>query len=79
MHAKKLLKAEYWTEWDGDMHLIAFGKRLNNEQIRIERFGVTISNKDKLQFYLEQMYACNQFNRTQMTTWENKDEAIKND
>jgi hypothetical protein len=21
VHAKKLLKAKYWTEWDGDMHL----------------------------------------------------------
>ena len=61
------------------MHLTAFGKQLNNKQIRIERFGITISDKDKLQFYLEQMYACNQSNQTQMTTWENKDEAIKND
>ena len=25
------------------------------------------------------MYACNHFDQTQMTTWENKDEAIKND
>jgi hypothetical protein len=79
VHAKKLLKAEYWTEWDGDMHLTAFGKRLDDKQIRIERFGITISYEDKLQFYLEQMYACNQFDQTQMTTWENKDEAIKND
>ena len=34
--------------------------------------------KINLQFYLKQMYACNQFNQTQMTTWENKDKAIKN-
>ncbi len=25
------------------------------------------------------MYACNHFDQTQMTTWENKAEAIKND
>ena len=61
------------------MHLTAFGTRLDDEQIRIERFGITISDEDKLQFYLEQMYACNHFDQTQMTTWENKDEAIKND
>ncbi len=65
--------------WDGDLHLTAFRKRLDNEQIRIERFGITISDKDKLQFYIEQMYACNQFDQTQMTTWENKWGAIKND
>jgi hypothetical protein len=79
VHTKKLLKAEYWTKWDGNMHLTAFGKQLDNEQIRIKRFGITISDEDKLQFYLEQMYACNQFDQTQMTTWDNKDEAIKND
>ncbi len=79
VHAKKLLKAEYWTKWDGEMHLTAFGKRLDDEQIRIERFGITISDEDKLQFYLEQMYVFNQFDQTQMTTWENKDESIKND
>jgi hypothetical protein len=79
VHAKKLIKAEYLTKWDGNMHLTTFGKRLDNEQIRIEHFGITISDKDKLQFYLKQMYTCNQFNQTQMTTWENKPEAIKND
>ena len=79
VHAKKLLKAEYWTEWDGVMHLTAFEKRLDDEQIRIERFGITISDEDKLQFYLEQMYECNHFDQTQMTTWENKPEATKND
>jgi hypothetical protein len=62
VHAKKLIKAKYWTKWDGDIHLTAFGKGLDDEQICIERFGINISNKDKLHFYLEQMYSCNQFN-----------------
>ncbi len=77
VHAKKLLKAEYWTKWDGDIHLTAFGKCLNDELIRIERFGITISDKEKLQLYLEQMYSSNQFNQTKITTWENKAEIIK--
>ena len=61
VHAKKKLKQDYYTEWDGEIHLTAFGKRLDDEQIRIERFGITISDEDKLQFYLEQMYASNHF------------------
>ncbi len=61
--AKKLLKAEYWAKWDGYIHLTAFGKRLDDKQIRIERFGISISDKDKLQFYLEQMYSSNQFDQ----------------
>jgi hypothetical protein len=47
--------------------------------VRIERFGITISNEDKLQFYLKQMYASNHFDKKEMTEWENKPEAIKND
>jgi hypothetical protein len=77
VHAKKLLKAEYWTKREGNMHRVAFGKCLNDKQISIERFRINISNKDKLQFYLEQMYSCNQFNQSQMTAWENKVKAIK--
>jgi hypothetical protein len=79
VNAKKQIKVEYWTKWDCKLHLTAFGKQLDDEQIRIERFGITISDKDKLRFYLEQMYSSNQFDQTQMTTWENKSEAIKTD
>ena len=79
VHAKKKLKQDYYTEWDGEIHLTAFGKRLDDEQIRIERFGITISDEDKLQFYLEQMYASNTFDKKEMTEWENKSIAIKDD
>jgi hypothetical protein len=47
----------YYKEWDGKIHLMAFGKRLDDAQVRIKRFGITISDEDKLQFYLEQMNA----------------------
>jgi hypothetical protein len=79
VHTKKLIKAKYWTKWDGSIHLTAFGKRFDDEQNHIKCFGINISNEDKLQFYLERMYFCNQFDQTQMTTWENKTEAIKTD
>ena len=79
VHAKKKFKQDYYTKWDGETHLTAFGKRLDDDQVRIERFGITISDDDKLQFYLEQMYASNTFDKKEMTEWENKPEAIKND
>ena len=41
------------------MHLTAFGMKLDKEQVRIDRLGVVISNEDKLQFYMEQIYASN--------------------
>jgi hypothetical protein len=58
---------------------MAFGKRLNNDQVRIEHFGITISGKDKLQFYLNQMSASNHFDKKEMTEWEYKTIAIKDD
>ena len=80
VHAKKNLPLAYYTEWDSEIHLTAFGKRLDDDQIRIERFGITIiSDKDKLQFYLEQMYASNHFDKKEMTEWENKNITIKDD
>jgi hypothetical protein len=48
VHAKKNLRLASYTEWDSEIHLTAFGKRLDDDQIRIERFGITISDEDKL-------------------------------
>jgi hypothetical protein len=39
------------------MHLTASGMKLDKEQARIDRLGVVISDEDKLQFYMEQIYA----------------------
>ncbi len=47
-------------DWDtSNMHLTAFGMKLDKDQNRLNRLGIVISNKDKLQFYLEQIYASN--------------------
>jgi hypothetical protein len=67
VHAKKKLKQDYYAKWDVNTHLTAFGKHLYNNQTRIEHFGISISDKDKLQFYLEQMYPSNTFNKKEMT------------
>jgi hypothetical protein len=56
VHAKKNLCMAYYEECDSKLHLLAFGKRLNNDQVPIEHFGITISDKDKLHFYIEKMY-----------------------
>jgi hypothetical protein len=64
VHAKELIKTGYQTEGDDNIHLTAFGKRLDDKQICIKQFGINISNEDKLQYYLEQMYSCNQFDWT---------------
>jgi hypothetical protein len=79
VHTKKNLKQACYAEWDGEMHLTAFGKRLDDDKVCIKQYGITISNKDKLQFYLKQMYSSHHFNKKEMTDWENKPEANKNE
>ena len=75
--AKKALKDAYYTKWDGDEHLTAFGKRLDDKQKALVCSYVTITDEDKLQFYLEEMYNSNQFNKNEMLNWEKKSTAVK--
>lgn len=80
VRARKLLKAEFHADWDSTvMHLTAFGMKLDKEQARIDRLGVVISDEDKLQFYMEQIYASNCFDKKEMVDWENKPVNIKDD
>jgi hypothetical protein len=46
--AKKAFKEAYYTSWDGDKHLTAFGKHLDNDQRKLVRSNVIIADKDKL-------------------------------
>jgi hypothetical protein len=79
VQAPKILKKEFYMDWDStDMHLTTFGMKINKEQNRLKGLGVVISDKDKLQFYLKQIYASNCFDKAEMVAWENKPILIKN-
>lgn len=47
IHAKKELRKEYYTKWDSDEHLTAFGKRLDYNQRALVQSDVTIADDDK--------------------------------
>ena len=51
--------------------------KLDKEQVHMNRLGVVISGEDKLQFYMEQIYASNCFDKKEMVDWENKHVKIK--
>jgi hypothetical protein len=53
--------------------------KLDKEQSCLDRLGIVINNEVKLQFYLEQIYASNCFDKTEMVSWENKPIVIKDD
>jgi hypothetical protein len=67
--AKKVLKDTYYTKWDGDKHLTALGKRLNEDKRVLVRSNLTVADEDKLQFHLEEMYGSNHFNKNKMLDW----------
>ena len=77
--AKKALKDVYHTKWDSNEHLTAFGKQLDDDQRSLVQSDVTIADEDKLQFYLEQMYDSNHFEKSEMMEWEKKSSITKAD
>jgi hypothetical protein len=80
VQARKILKKEFYTNWDSsDIHITNFGMKLDKEQNQLDRLGIVISDNNKLQFYHEQIYASNCFNKTEIVTWENKPIIIKDD
>lgn len=79
VQAKKKLRKDYYTTWDSDEHLTAFGKRLDDDQLALVRSDVTIADDDKLQFYLEEMYDSNKFDKQDMLTWEQQPALTKTD
>ncbi len=77
VQAKKVPKKKYYTKWDTDKHLMAFGKRLDDDQCTLVRSDVTIAANDKLQFHLEEVYNSNHFDKQEMLTWEQQPAAMK--
>jgi hypothetical protein len=76
---KKKPKDAYFAKWDSHEHLTAFGKQLDNNQNALIWSDITISDVDKLQFYLEQIYDSNLFDKAKMMEWERKPTPIKSD
>ena len=70
--AIKKLKAEYFRNWDVDGEPITlFIKHLNEDQEYLkESVGITISDDDKLQHFLLQMYRSNHFDKEDFKKWE---------
>jgi hypothetical protein len=54
-----------------------FGKCLDDDQQTLIHSNVTIADEDKLQFYLEQMYNSNHFNKNDMLEWEKQHNTTK--
>ena len=71
------MKKRFYRGWQEGEHITAFATRLNREQKELKRQKITITDNDKLQHYLLEMYDSNQFDRRELTDWEKKDDADK--
>jgi hypothetical protein len=68
IQTKKALKKDYYTKWDANEHLTTFGERLDADQRSLVCLDVTIADNNKLQFYLEEIYDSNCFDKQEMLT-----------
>jgi hypothetical protein len=77
VQAKNKLRKAYHSKWDSDEHLTRSSKHLDDDQKALVRLDVTIPDNDKLQFYLEEIYDSNKFDKQDMLTWEQSSAIIK--
>ena len=77
--AKKQIRDAYYTKWDEDEHLTAFGKHLEDDQNWQVQSDIVIPDKYKFQFYLKQMYASRRFDKQEMLEWEKQPQNTKQD
>ena len=76
----KEMKDHYYRGWTltDNEEISAFIKRLTDDQVALALDNIVISDTDKLQHFLEQMYLQKGlFSRPDYTTWEDLDEAEK--
>ena len=63
--------------WNLVEDITAYERALDKNQITCLELGVPINDSDKVQIYIENMYACDMFDEKEMTEWEDEPEANK--
>ena len=64
------LTKNYYCRWnDQEDHITGFARCLGNDQAKLCLDGLVISDVDKLQHYMLQMWNCNLFDQLTMTEW----------
>ena len=75
----KQMKNHYYRGWqvDNDEALTDYAKRIDKEQVQMGQDGIAISNDDKLQHFMEEMYDSGQFERPHYQDWEDRPDFEK--
>ena len=56
------MTAAFYEPWDQVIHISKFAKQMTKKQAYLQTTGFNISDKNKLQFYTEQMINSKRFN-----------------
>ena len=67
---KKLAKAGFYEPWDQENHIATFIRRLDEEQKKLKKVGITLNESEKVQHFVEQMYEADLFDDKEMMEWE---------
>jgi len=76
----RLIKQHYFRGWNEEAEeeaLAMFGKRLDDKQEELGEDNIIITAADKLQHYMEQMYASEIFEQRNYDDWEDLDDEDK--
>ena len=74
---KQQLKDDYVRGWDTDEHISAFVRRLSEDQRNLGHDGIIISDVDKNQHFVNEIWKSGFFDERTMTEWTNKPEDMK--
>ena len=69
---KLAMKTHFLTPWSDtpEAHITTFARQLDRRQVKCEDHGVTITNDDKVDHFVAQMYACGLFDSKLLNDWE---------
>ena len=66
------MKEAYYKKWSQEEQIKVFGKRLNDDQCNLTNYKIIINDKDKLKFYIQDMYNSASFDKEEMKKLQKK-------
>ena len=68
---KVAIKAHFHTPWSNtpNSHITTFARQLDRHQIKCSNDGVTITDNDKVVYFIQEMYVCGLFKARFLDDW----------
>ena len=68
---KVAIKAHFHTTWSNtpNSHITTFARQLDRRQIECSNDGVTITDNDKVVYFIQEMYVCGLFKARFLDDW----------